>query len=130
MDISVGATLTGGTTKALTPSGLYAGGKAGFTTPDHTRISPRTVDFIVSQPKQQGTDPGVARSALKIAFANRTVEEGCCTVQPGTVIIDVNVRWPLSQPEEIVDDAIAYLQAIVFEPGFIASIKDGVLPTA
>jgi hypothetical protein len=128
--LNKGGTMTGGATVVLTPAGLYAGGKASYTTPDHTRLEPQVIDFLVTQAVAKGTDPGVARSGLKIAFANREQAEGCCTVQPGTVIIDVGLRWPLAQPEAVVDGAIAYLQALVFSTAFVDALKKGVLPTA
>lgn len=127
---NVGGTMTGGSTVALSASGLYAGGKAGFTTPDHTRLEPQTVDFLVRQAVPQGQNPGVARSGLKIAFANRETAEGCCDAKAGVVIIDVDMRWPLSQPETLVDSALSYLRALVHTSAFADALKKGVLPTA
>jgi hypothetical protein len=46
------------------------------------------------------------------------------------VIIDVGFRWPLSQPESLVDDAIKYLQALVFTSAFVDACKKGTLPVA
>lgn len=128
--LNVGGTLTGGSTVVLTPAGLYAGGKASFTTPTHTRLEPEVIDFLVTPAKTSKTDPGVARSGLKISLANRVEEEGCCTVNAGTVIIDVGVRWPLGQPEAILDAAIQKLQALVFSQAFIDGAKKGVLPVS
>lgn len=88
------------------------------------------IDFLVKTPVTTSKDPGVARSGLKIAFANRVEAEGCCTVIPGTVIVDVDFRWPLSQPETLVDDVIAYLKGLVWSTAFSDAIKKGVLPTA
>lgn len=127
---NVGGTMTGGSTVVLTPAGLYSGGKAGFTNPDHTRLEPRTIDFLVRQAVPQGTNPGVARSGLKIAFANRETAEGCCDAKAGTVIIDVDFRWPLSQPEAVVDSALDYLRALVHTSAFADALKKGILPTA
>lgn len=127
--IKTGATLSGGTDRLLTSAGLYAGGKASFTAPTHTRLAPRLVDLLVSPPIARGADPGVARAGAKIMFADRQQSEGCCTVQPGSMIIDVGARWHLSQPETLADDAIAYLQGLVFHAAFIDAIKKGILPT-
>lgn len=126
--LNKGGTMTGGATVVLTPAGLYAGGKASYTTPDHTRLEPQVIDFLVTQAVAKGTDPGVARSGLKIALASRVETEGCCDVQAGTVIIDVGLRWPLSQPESVVDDAIDLLQALVFNAAFTDALKKGILP--
>lgn len=130
MNFLLGATLTGGTSTTLSPSGLSAGGKSSFTGPGHSRLEPQTVDFLVKAPVTNSKDAGVARSGLKIAFANRAESEGCCNVVPGTIIVDVDFRWPLSQPESIVDDAIAYLRGIVYTTQFADAIKKGVLPTS
>lgn len=125
---NVGGTMTGGTTLALTLIGL-TGGKASFATPTHSRLEPETVDFLVTPAVTNKTDPGVARSGLKISLANRLETEGCCGVQAGTVIIDVGLRWPLSQPESIVDTAIDLLQSLVFNTAFVDALKKGTLPT-
>jgi hypothetical protein len=125
---NVGGSMTGGATVVLTPAGLYAGGKASFTTPDHTRLTPEVIDFLVTPAQTTKDSPGVARSGLKIALASRVETEGCCDVQAGTVIIDVGLRWPLSQPESAVDDAIDLLQALVFNAAFTDALKKGILP--
>jgi hypothetical protein len=122
--------MTGGATVVLTAAGLYAGGKASFTTPNHSRLEPQVIDFLVTPANTTPTSPGTARSGLKISLANRVETEGCCDVQAGTVIIDVGLRWPLSQPESVVDDAVAYLQALVFNTAFVDALKKGVLPTS
>jgi hypothetical protein len=127
---NLGGSMTGGSTVVLTPAGLSAGGKASYTNPDHTRLEPRIVDFFVSQAKGQGSDPGVARSGLKISFASRTTEEGCCNPAAGSVIIDIGIRWPLSQPYTVVDSALDYLQSLVFSSAFVDGIAKGTLPTA
>lgn len=108
---NVGGTLSGGTSKVLSFAGNSTGTKASFIAPDHTRLAPRTVDFYSTPAKTTASDPGVARSGLKITLGDRLAEEGCCTVQMGAVIIDVGLRWSLNQPAELVDEAIEYLQA-------------------
>jgi hypothetical protein len=125
---NVGGTLTGGASVTLTNAGNSAGTKASFVTPTHTRLAPRTVDILMQPAKTTNADPGVARGGMKIAFGDRLTEEGCCTVNSGTVIIDVGVRWPLNQAESLVDDSLEMLQALVFSPAFIAAVKTGILP--
>lgn len=126
--VKIGATLTGGADVVLASAGLSAGGKSSFITPDHTRLNPQVVDFLVTPATTTKDDPGTARSGVKIAFANRVQGEGCCTVSPGTVIIDVGTRWPLSQPEELVDDALAMLRGLVYTQAFADAFKKGILP--
>jgi hypothetical protein len=127
---NVGGTMTGGATVVLTAAGLYAGGKASYTTPTHTRLTPQVIDFLVTPASTTKDNPGVARSGLKIALANRVETEGCCDVQAGTIIIDVGLRWPLSQPESVVDEAIDLLQSLVFNTAFVDALKKGILPTS
>jgi hypothetical protein len=129
LTVLLGATLTGGVSTVLASSGLSAGGKASFVAPDHTLLEPRVVDIFVTKPTTTTADPGVARSGLKVAYASRTTESGCCNVNAGTIIADVAFRWPLSQPEAVVDDAIAMLRALVYTQEFADAIKSGILPS-
>lgn len=123
---NVGGTMTGGANVVLSPAGLV-GGKSSFTTPSHSRLTPQTVDILMTPAKTTSADPGVARGGLKITFGDRQTAEGCCTVQQGSVIIDLGVRWSLNQPEALVDDAIELLQGLVFNSAFIDAVKKGTL---
>lgn len=128
---NVGGTLTGGTSVSLTSGGITGNGnKSVFLLPTSTRLAPRELDFLVTPAKTTSNDPGVARAGLKISFSDRvSSEEGCCTVQQGSVIIDVGVRWHLNQPETLVDEALDVLQSAVFLTAFSDAIKKGVLPS-
>lgn len=125
----LGGTLTGGTSVDLIPAGLSANGKSTYLAPGSNRLEPRTIDFFVTAPTTTKNDPGVARSGFKVAFANREVSEGCCNVAAGTVIIDVSVRWPLSQPQGVLDDAISYARSAIMSSEFNSSAIYGTLPT-
>lgn len=128
---NVGGTMTGGASVTLTQAGLSASGKSTFTTPSHTRLAPRQVEFLVTPSKPtSGNDPGNARSALRVYFADRTTAEGCCDTKAGSVILDVSCKWSLNQDEALADTAIQYLQALVFNTAFIDGFKKGTLPTA
>lgn len=130
MDITIGATLTGGSSATLSPSGFQPG-KSTFTAPGHSRLEPKIVEFTSSNPGPNATSGNaVARAGLKVSFTDRQVEEGCCTVNSGVVAFDIGFRWALSQPEAVVDDVIEYLQGLVFSPQFVAAMKNGVLPSA
>lgn len=124
---NVGGTLTGGASVTLNFAGNSDGKKAAYTHPDHTRLAPRVVDVLMKPAKTTNADPGIAQGGLKITFGNRQTSSECCTVQSGNVIIDTNVRWPLNQPETLVDDAIELLQALVFTQAFKDSVKKGIL---
>lgn len=129
VSVTTGATLSGGSTVVLSYAGNPVFGKASYTTSDHSRLAPRTVEFLQSPAKTTQSDPGVARGGLKIAFGDRQTTEGCCTVNQGTVIIDVGVRWPLNQPESLVDAAIELLRGLVYTPEFVQAVKNGILPS-
>ena len=121
--------MTGGATVALSPAGNVPG-KSTFVGPNHTRLVPNTVEFTASGGVPSGNNPGVARTGVKIQFANRLTEEGCCNVKAGSAIVDLGVRWSLDQPVTVVDDALAYLQGLVFSTAFIDAVKKGVLPAS
>lgn len=127
MNVTIGATLTGGSTLALSPAGVTAG-KSTFVTPSHTRLAPQTVEMTVGG-SSTGSNP-VARTGVKITFADRQVEEGCCTVQEGSVIIDLGVRWSLNQPAALADDVIELLRGLVFTTQFADAVTKGILPSA
>lgn len=127
---NVGGSLTGGENVALTYAGNQTGTKASYVTPDHTRLTPQTVDFLMTPAKTTAADPGVARGGMKIVFADRQTAEGCCTVQAGSVIIDLGVRWSLNQPETLLDDAWELFKAAVFNAATLAAIKQGILPSS
>jgi hypothetical protein len=95
--------------------------------PGHSRLSARTVDFTKTDPVVTNKEPGVARGGIKIAISDRLTEEGCCTVQAGSVIFDIGMRWNLNQPEANVDTSLALLQALLFNTAVISGIKTGVL---
>lgn len=125
---NVGGTTTGGASIALTSGGNSTGKRAVFYTPSHTRLAPREVDFLVEAAKTSNTDPGVARAGVRIYFANRDVQEGCCTVQSGGVTLEVSARWSLNQPDSVVADALDYLRSAVFSQQFEDAIIKGILP--
>lgn len=127
MDITIGATLTGGTTVALVPAGVTAG-KSTFVTPTHTRTTPQTVEMTIGG-ASSGDNP-VARTGVKITYSDRSVGEGCCTVTEGAVIMDLGIRWNLNQPETQADKVIAMLRGVVYTTAFANAVKKGILPSA
>lgn len=128
INVTTGATLSGGSVVALTNRGTSSGGKVSFVTPTSSQLEPQVIDFLMKAPVSNSSDPGVARAGLKIAFASRTEEAGCCTTKTGTVIVDLEIRWPLSQPDTVVDDVISYLRGLVYTQAFVDAIKLGNLP--
>lgn len=126
---NVGGTMTGGSDVVLRYGGNPLAGKASFTTPDHTRLTPRTVDFLTAAAVTTPKDPGVARGGFKITYGNRVSSAECCDVQQGVVIIDVGVRWHLNQPESLVDGGLSLLKSLTFNAAFIDAIKKGTLPS-
>lgn len=127
MDVTVGATLTGGATVALSPAGISPG-KSVFTTPDHTRLEPQTVEITVGQAGSPNAPQ--ARTGLKVSFASRVEEEGCCTVKAGSVVADLGVRWDLSQDADLADEVLAMLRGLVYTTAFADAVRKGILPSS
>lgn len=125
---NVGGTLTGGTSVVLTNAGNPTGTRAVFYTPAHTRLAAREVDLTVQQAKTTDSDAGVARAGAKILLANRDPVSGCCSVQAGSVIIDINARWSLNQPATLVDEALELALSVIKSAEFANAIKLGILP--
>jgi hypothetical protein len=126
---NLGGTMTGGSSTSLTIGTNNSAGRSSFITSSHTRLAPRTIEILTSAAKTTAADPGVAKSQVRINFADRTAEEGCCTVQAGLVAFAIDARWHLNQPEALVDEAIDYLQSIVFTQEFRDALVKGVLPS-
>lgn len=127
--IKIGATQTGGTDLVLTNTGDNKPGEVVLSPSTSTRLLPKVVKLFTNTPVTSGTNPGSARAGLRVILASRVTEEGCCTVTPGTLTIDLSVNWPLSQPESLVDEGIAQIRGLVFSPEFVALVKSGRLPT-
>lgn len=126
--LKLNPTVTGGTDTTLTPISLQ-GARSQFAFPTHTRLTPHTLSIVIEPATTTQVDAGTARTSFKIAKANRLVEEGCCTVKSGTVIVDIGVRWPLSQPSTEVDIVVADVIALVTSPAFKNAIVSGLYPT-
>lgn len=129
MNVTTGATLTGGSTVVLSPAG-YQPGKSMFTAPGHSHLTPRTVQFTATAPVAGGKSLGVARTGIKVTRAERTADGDCCTVKDGAVIADLGFRWDLLQSESEADALIALVQGLVFTTQFTALVKQGILPSA
>lgn len=129
MIVNINPTVTGGTAKTLTSSGPSGPGKVSFVSPDHTRLKPRVIDFGVTNPNpQRNGDPGVARTTVKLTWADRETAEGCCTVSTGSNIIDLSIRQALNQDEALLIDELAYFRAIVNSTEFTDLWQKGILP--
>lgn len=127
MDIlNVGGTLTGGATLIATEAAA-SGGKSLFTLPGHSRLEVRTLELSTNTDSARGTNP-VGRAAVKVVFGNRITEDGCCTVKSGNHIIDLGVRYALTQDVSVLDDCIDVVRAFVFSDEFEAMVKSGVVP--
>lgn len=127
MDLTIGATLTGGTTQTWTKQST-SGSKASFVSPTHTRLEPRLLEVGVAGGEVLNAVPGIARSTFKVSFASRNTDEGCCSATPGNVIFDGALRWNLNQPETLAEDVIDVVRAFVYSDEFSAMVKNGMLP--
>lgn len=128
LTVKIGGTVSGGTDAVLASSGSNNPNKVTLLAPDSTRFEPKLVEFLTTAPVPQGQDLGTARAGIRIVFASRQDVEGCCTTKAGNVIFDGTIRWPLSQPVDVVDDVIDYIRGVVWSPAFREAIVKGVLP--
>lgn len=130
MIITEGATLTGGSSVTLTPSGIQPG-KSTFVGPGHSRLTPDVVEITTSQnPGNPKTGVvGQARTGVKIRRENSSTAEGCCTVQSDYAIIDLGVRFSLTaQGASAAEAAWDRLKALSFKDVILNAVLDGVLP--
>lgn len=127
--LNVGGTMTGGATMALTSAGVTQTGKVSFTTPTSTRLTPEYVYFKVSggDPGNAG-NPGTAKTTMSVAFADRSVEEGCCTAVAGYIVGEVEFRWPLALPEATLIEAYDLFRSLVNSIQFKDAMTKGTLP--
>lgn len=126
LNITEGATLTGGSAVVLASAGVSPG-KSTFVGPAHSRAQPDLVELGVSG-TTTGSNP-VGRSSVKLTIIDRSVEEGCCTAADGSGIIDLGVRIGLNQPESVSDRLIARIRALVYTTAFENMVKKGILPS-
>lgn len=127
--VKIGATQTGGTTVNLTANGVIAAGQVSYVTPSNTYLTPEVVTLSVKAPVRTASEPGVARTGVKIRFAALESEAGdCCTLKGGDVGVDLGFRWNLVQTEATVDKVIDYLRGIIYAPEFVSAVKKGLLP--
>lgn len=129
LTLKTSPTITGGTAVVLTNSGASTNGSTSFFWPTNTRLLPRVTKFFTNVPTTTPTNPGTVRAGCRLILGNRVDEEGCCTVKSGSVIINLQIDWPLDQPTTLVDEAITDLAAIVNEPNLLGNlVKLGLLP--
>lgn len=130
LTLKLSPTITGGTATSLTNSGASTSGSSQFYWPTNTRLLPRVAKFFTNVPTTTPTNPGTVRAGFRLVLGNRVEGEGCCTVKAGTVVVNVQIDWPLDQPSTLVDDAILQAQAILNEPNLIGNlVKLGLLPS-
>jgi hypothetical protein len=126
---NVGGTMTGGATMALTSAGVTQTGKVSFTTPTSTRLTPEYVYFRVSGGDAgNASNPGTAKATVSVAYADRTVAEGCCTTQAGFIVLEAEARWPLTLPEATVVEAYDLFRSLVNSAQFKDAFIKGTLP--
>lgn len=126
--IQVGPTLSGGTAVVLQSSG-QSPGKSTFTTPTSSFLQPEKVEITSNGGNALAADPGTVRTGLKVTFASRVQEEGCCTVMAGAVVADLGIRWNLNQPIVVLHALRDVLKAIVNDDEFWTAVETGRLPS-
>lgn len=126
--LKLNPTITGGTDAIYTYAG-YTNNRHTFVSPDNTHLSPQRLEISAQGPVSTKQSIGTASATQKITFGTREESEGCCGVIDGYVVGDLKLRWNLTQPESVLDDAIVALRAWVNNPLFVQAIKTGVIPT-
>lgn len=130
MNITTGATLSGGSTVALTPAGIQPG-RSTFVGPNHTRSNIERVEFSSSQtlPNTKTGAKGQGRVGVRLQFSEAAgTGDGCCNaVQPG-LVIDLGIRTDTLSSDTQVTRAIEYLRGVVYTTAFEDAIKKLVLP--
>lgn len=120
-------TITGGTDYVFTAAGFNAG-RQQYVGATNTHLTPTRLELSTGSPVETKNGPGTASSLTKITVGSRIVSEGCCTALNGNTVVDIKVRWNLSQPEAELDAAISYARAWVNSTAFVDAIKSGVKP--
>lgn len=96
--------------------------------PTDTRLQPRQIKFISNTPTTNASNPGNARSTVRFILGSRVENGDCCSVKAGTVTVDLIVNWPLSQPVELVDELVGWLQGLAYSQDLKDLIVSGHLP--
>lgn len=128
LTINIGGSFTGGTPTVLTSVGGSQPGQSLLQFPTSSRLTPRQLKLISNTPVTNRSNPGTVRTSARFILGNRVESEGCCTVTAGTVIGEINVTWPLSQPDTLIDDLVDMMRAYVMTSAFVDQIKRGTLP--
>lgn len=122
-----GATQTGGSDVVLVPAG-YNPGKAVFHDPASIRLTPRTATFTTGVSGATANSQGIARAGLRYVYSNKTMEEGCCTLQTGQAVIDIGMSWSMNQANSIPMAALADVRGIIYQQWFEDLWIKGILP--
>lgn len=128
LTLKTGGTQSGTTDIAFTSVGGAPQNQTILRAPTDTRLMPRQIKFITNTPTTTSANPGNARSTVRFILGNRVEEAGCCDVKAGTVTVDLVVNWPMSQPDTLVDEVVAWLQGLAYNSALPSLIKSGVLP--
>lgn len=127
--LNVGGTMTGGATVALTSAGVTQNGKVSFTTPTSSRLTPEHAYFKVSGGDPgNATNPGTAKTVMSVAYADRTIPEGCCVGSAGYIVLEAEARWPLGLPEATLIEAYDLFRSIVNSTEFKDAMTKGTVP--
>lgn len=123
----------GGTREATTPLvlkdvGNGTVGEREYRLPTSTLTTPRIVKIKSIAPVTTSANPGKSKTTVRVLLGNRVTDENCCSVTPGTVIVDLSVDWPLTQPVALIDDVISILQGLAYSDELPELLKQGILP--
>lgn len=125
MDILIGGTRSGTTTKAATVSSIEKD-RVVYNLPTHTVKEPRVV--IISRNLPGSADKDVLKYNVKVVFGDRNTDD---TARSGNVIIEASIRIPQDQGATLAEEAVSYLAGWLANTTFVASAAEGgVIPLA
>jgi hypothetical protein len=130
MNFTSGATLSGGSSVTLTPTGIQPG-KSTYVGPNHTRQTVETVGFTVSvQPANAKTGKlGTGRIGLTLRFTELPEsEDPCCATTPQYVNVDMGITSSTGVSDTLVHRARDYLRGISFTTAFSDALDKLILP--
>lgn len=125
MDILIGGTRSGTTTKAAVVSSIERD-RVVYNLPTHTVKAPRVV--IISRNIPGGGDREVLKYGVKIVFGDRNTDG---TAKSGNVILEAKISVPQDQGNALAEEAASYLAGWFANTTFVANaIENSVIPLA
>lgn len=125
MDVLIGGTRSGTTTKAAAVSSIEKD-RVSYTLPTHTVKAPRVI--IISRNLPGTDDKAVLKYSVKAVFGDRNADG---SARSGNVIVEMLVRIPQDQGSALAEECASYLAGWVANTTYVANaVQGGVIPLA